>query len=270
MSSDGIEELAKQVAKNNSVIVYDQRGTGLSEVPALDEKHITMKKMVDDIEVLREHLNIDSWIVFGQSFGGTLAYFYAAKYPKRVKAMIQSSSAGMSEMDRFLNSDPSRNLSKTERDSLIIFESRLKAGDSTEVNLRNFAEARTSAYLYKDDSVMIKKMADKMLSGNPAIMRLIRTDIFFKGLSVEGKMKRFRKPVLLLQGEQDIFMPQMTIDAHQRLKNSKMVLMPECGHWGWIDQPELYFGEINAFLKNVGSNPEFSFREKKSAGILGK
>jgi proline iminopeptidase len=259
MSSDGMEELAKRLAKNNSVIIYDQRGTGLSEAPALDEKHINMEAMVADIEVLREHLNIESWIVFGQSFGGLLAYFYAAKHPKRVKAMIQSNSAGMSDMEWFLNMNPTRNLSKTELDSLKIFETRLKGGDSTEVNLRNFAEARTKAYLFKDDPEMIKKMANKMLSGNPKIRKLVTTEVFSKGLSVENKMKRFKKPVLLIQGEHDIFMEQLIIDAHKTLKNSKMVILPDCGHWGWIDQPQLYFGEIEAFLTNINQNSQYTF-----------
>lgn len=259
MSSEGMEELAEKLAINNSVIIYDQRGTGLSEVPALDETHINIKAMVEDIEVLREHLNIESWIVFGQSFGGMLAYFYAAKYPKRVKAMIQSNSAGMSDMEWFSNMNPTRNLSKTELDSLKIFETRLKGGNSSEVNLRNYAEVRTSAYLYKDDSELIKKMAVKMLSANPMVRTLVMTEIHSKGLSVENKMKRFKKPVLLLQGQYDIFMEQLIINAHQTLKNSKMIILPDCGHWGWIEQPQLYFGEIEAFLSNINQNSEYTF-----------
>lgn len=259
MSFEGMEEVARELAKNNTVIIYDQRGTGLSQVPALDETHINMGAMVADIEVLREHLNIESWIVFGQSFGGMLAYFYAAKYPKRVKAMIQSSSSGMSEMKRFLYMNPTHNLSKIELDSLKIFEARLKGGDSSEVNLRNFAEARTSAYLYSNDADLIKKKAEEMLAGNPRIRNLVMTEIFSKGLSVENKMKRFKKPVLLIQGEHDIFMEQMILDAHQTLKNSKMLILPDCGHWGWIEQPQLYFGEIDVFLKNINQNSEYSF-----------
>jgi proline iminopeptidase len=84
-------------------------------------------------------------------------------------------------------------------------------------------------------------------------------EVFSKGLSVQNKMKRFKKPVLLLQGDYDIFMEQLVIDAHKTLKNSKMVILPDCGHWGWIDQPELYFGEINEFLKHVNHNPAFAF-----------
>jgi proline iminopeptidase len=215
--------------------------------------------MVADIEVLREHLKIENWIVFGQSFGGMIAYFYAAKHPNRVKAMIQSSSAGMSDMGLFLNSNPTKNLTKTELDSLIVFEARLKAGDSSKVNLKNFAETKALAYLYKDDAEVIKKMANKMLSGNPEIIKILMREVFSKGLSVQNKMKRFKKPVLLLQGDYDIFMEQLVIDAHKTLKNSKMVILPDCGHWGWIDQPELYFGEINEFLKHVNHNPAFAF-----------
>ncbi|GAB3232203.1 alpha/beta hydrolase [Algoriphagus aestuariicola] len=259
MSSEGMADLAQRLAQDNAVIIYDQRGTGLSEVPALDENHINIKKMIEDIEVLREHLEIESWIVLGQSFGGMLAYFYAAKHPKRVKAMIQSHSAGMSDMGLFLSSNPAKNLSKEELDSLLFFEAKIKAGDSSEVNLRNFAEARTSAYLYRDDDEMVNKMARAMLSASSRIKQLVMVDVLSNGLSAENKMKRFRKPVLLLQGEYDIFMEQLILDAHQTLKNSKMLILPDCGHWGWIEQPNLYFGEIEAFLDHVNQNPEYAF-----------
>ncbi len=259
MSSGGMADLAQKLAQDNAVIIYDQRGTGLSEVPTLDEKHINIKRMIKDIEVLREHLEIDSWIVFGQSFGGMLAYFYAAKHPKRVKAMIQSHSAGMSDKGLFLNSNPIKNLSKTEFDSLKVFEARLKSGDSSAVNLRNFAEARTAAYIYRDDAETVKKMAQAMFSANPRVTNWVKTDIKSNSLSAENKMKRFKKPVLLIQGEHDIFMEQLIVDAHQTLKNSKMLILPDCGHWGWIEQPNLYFGEIEAFLDHVNQNPEYAF-----------
>ena len=66
--------------------------------------------------------------------------------------------------------------------------------------------------------------------------------------------------MLLIQGEHDIFMEQKILDAHQTLKNSKMFILKNCGHWGWIEQPEIYFREIRMFLKNVEENPGFSFK----------
>ena len=44
--------------------------------------------LVEDIEKLRLHLGINSWVVFGGSWGSSLALAYAETYPDRVKALI--------------------------------------------------------------------------------------------------------------------------------------------------------------------------------------
>ncbi|HKJ48382.1 MAG TPA: alpha/beta fold hydrolase, partial [Christiangramia sp.] len=85
MNSRGFESLAKILSDNNRTIIYDQRGTGESFLKDMNASNMTMDHMVEDIESLRDHLGYDNWIVFGQSFGGMLAYAYAAKYPERVK-----------------------------------------------------------------------------------------------------------------------------------------------------------------------------------------
>lgn len=48
----------------------------------------TTQDLVEDIEKLRRHLSIDSWVVFGGSWGSTLALVYAETYPDRVKALV--------------------------------------------------------------------------------------------------------------------------------------------------------------------------------------
>ena len=44
--------------------------------------------MVDDVELIREKLGIEKWVVFGGSWGSTLALSYAVKYPAKVKAIV--------------------------------------------------------------------------------------------------------------------------------------------------------------------------------------
>ena len=69
------------------IILFDQRGAGRSIPNACLEQNTTWH-LVDDLEKLREHLNIDKWIVFGGSWGSTLALASAETYPQRVKALI--------------------------------------------------------------------------------------------------------------------------------------------------------------------------------------
>ncbi|MCS6885207.1 MAG: prolyl aminopeptidase [Acidobacteriota bacterium] len=68
------------------IIIFDQRGAGRSKPHACLEENTTWH-LVEDIERLRGHLGIDRWVVFGGSWGSTLALAYAQTYPQRVKAL---------------------------------------------------------------------------------------------------------------------------------------------------------------------------------------
>ncbi len=69
------------------VILYDQRGCGRS-TPFGSTVANTTRHLVADLERLRTHLGLESWTLFGGSWGSTLALAYAAVHKERVTAMI--------------------------------------------------------------------------------------------------------------------------------------------------------------------------------------
>src|SRR6185369_7173003 len=69
------------------IVIFDQRGAGQSTPHASLEANTTWD-LVADIERLREHLGIDSWVVFGGSWGSTLALAYAETHPDRARALV--------------------------------------------------------------------------------------------------------------------------------------------------------------------------------------
>jgi proline iminopeptidase len=69
------------------IILMDQRGCGKSRPHASLEKNTTWD-LVADIDLLREFLKIDQWVVFGGSWGSTLALAYAESHPSKVKGLI--------------------------------------------------------------------------------------------------------------------------------------------------------------------------------------
>jgi len=69
------------------VILFDQRGCGLSRPHASVEDNTTWH-LVDDIEKIRRVLEIDAWMVFGGSWGATLALVYAQTHPGRVRHLV--------------------------------------------------------------------------------------------------------------------------------------------------------------------------------------
>lgn len=67
--------------------MFDQRGAGKS-TPAAELRDNTTWDLVNDIEKIRNKLNIDKWVVFGGSWGSTLSLAYAESHPDRCKALI--------------------------------------------------------------------------------------------------------------------------------------------------------------------------------------
>jgi proline iminopeptidase len=69
------------------IVLFDQRGAGkISPHASLEEN--TTWHLVEDIEKLRRHLGVESWVVFGGSWGSTLALAYAQTHPERVRALV--------------------------------------------------------------------------------------------------------------------------------------------------------------------------------------
>jgi proline iminopeptidase len=69
------------------IVLFDQRGAGRS-TPSASVEENTTAHLVADIEVLRRRLNIERWIVFGGSWGSTLALAYAAAHARACNGLI--------------------------------------------------------------------------------------------------------------------------------------------------------------------------------------
>lgn len=69
------------------IVVFDQRGAGRS-VPLGCLEENTTPKLIEDMERLRKHLGIERWVVFGGSWGSTLALAYAEHHPQRCIGLI--------------------------------------------------------------------------------------------------------------------------------------------------------------------------------------
>lgn len=74
------------------VVLFDQRGCGRSRphagAPETDLATNNTASLIADIELLRQHVGVDRWLVLGGSWGSTLALAYAETHPERVSEMI--------------------------------------------------------------------------------------------------------------------------------------------------------------------------------------
>ncbi len=74
------------------IILFDQRNCGRSQPhasdPTVDLSANTTEHLLGDMELLRAHLKIDRWMLFGGSWGTTLGFTYAERYPERVTEIV--------------------------------------------------------------------------------------------------------------------------------------------------------------------------------------
>lgn len=248
MNSNGFEDMAKTLGENQQTIIYDQRGTGKSKLTKLDATTISMRLMADDIESLRKHLKIKKWNILGHSFGGMLGSYYATIYPNSIDKLVLSSSGGV---DLSLLKGPNlieSNLSQIEKDSMNYWNSKIEKGDTSHKARLGRGRAMAPAYVYDQKYVPI--IAERLTQGNSTINGLLWADMQKMNFDCKAKLKNFKNPVLIIQGKQDVISNEIGEIGHKAYPNSKLILLENCKHYGWLDAREKYFSEVNSFLKS--------------------
>lgn len=250
MNSDGFAYVAQELAKMNfQTIIYDQRGTGKSTIENPNSKNITMDLMTEDIENLRHHLKIEKWTILGHSFGGIMATYYATKHPETIDKLIFSSSGGVNmKFTLYLQERLNNNLTKSERDSLNFYQRKRDAGDNSKETIAKRAQFLAKAYVVdKSNSDVI---AQRLTQINFNINSLVIENLQKINFDCSTLFSNFKRPVLVLQGKNDIISVETAQEIATTFPNSKLILIENCGHYGWLDANELYFNSINKFLNN--------------------
>lgn len=249
MNSDGFENLAIKLSKHYQTIIYDQRGTGKSHLTILDTSTITMKLMADDIESLRNKLKIKKWTILGHSFGGMLASYYATLYPENIDKIILSASGGIDlGLLSYVRTSINSKLSKTDLDSVNYWTEKIDMGDTSHFARLERGKHLAPAYVLNKKYLPI--IAERLTQGNAVINELIWADLRKIKFDCSAKLKKFNNPVLIIQGKQDIIKTETAEKANKAFANSKVVIMEHCIHYGWLDNEEVFFKEVNLFLKS--------------------
>lgn len=251
LDCEGFTPLAELLSDECMTILFDQRGTGKSKLKQVDSTTVTMELMAKDMETIRNYLKIKEWILLGHSFGGWMAEYYAAHYPGSIKAMILSSSGGIDmKILNYFSANLQMRLSQNERDSLNYWNNKLKNGDTTYFARYSRGKFLAPAYLYKKE--FVPKLAQRFANGGVAqITKLVYEDLYKIGFDCKGSLKDFSKPVLIIQGRQDIVGDGTAYEAHSILKNSTMVFINESCHYSWWEQREQYKAEVEKFIASV-------------------
>ena len=232
------------------IVLFDQRGCGRSR-PHAELRDNTTWDLVADIERLRAHLSIDTWLVFGGSWGSTLALAYAQTFPARVCALVLRGIFLLraSEVAWFYQDGASQlfpdaweayvdAIPKRERaDLLAAYYKRLTSRDQTVRRRAARAwstwEARTSKLV--TDAALVKKFGGERFA--EAFARIeahyfVNRGFFARDDQLLRDAKRIRHiPGVIVQGRYDVVCPMRSAwDLHRAWPEAELVVVPDAGH----------------------------------------
>ena len=226
-------------------VLFDQRGSGQSRPFASIESNTT-DALIDDIEALRHRLGVDKFILFGGSWGSTLALAYAIAYPEHVESLIlrgiflgtaDEVSWFLHDMGRFFPEAHERFISfipENERDDILTaYYQRLTSNNPA---IYQPAADRWASY---ETSCSTLRAGSRHMSGTAALSmarieaHYFRHQCFMPDAHILSNIDRIKHlPAHIIQGRHDVICPPFTA---QKLalawgKNARLQMIDEAGH----------------------------------------
>ena len=229
------------------IILLDQRGCGRSTPQGSIEDNGT-DRLVEDIEALKQHLNIKEWLVFGGSWGSTLALAYALAHPKSVTGLILRGIflSRPSELNWFLGGIKSlfpepwqkllSYLPNNEHDDVL--QAYAKRVFSRDIKLAQEAAIHWNAY---ESSIMtLLPREENNNTINPEIelarakvqIHYIQHQCFVGNRDLLNEVKSLSNiPTTIIQGRYDMVCPPITAwELHQAMPHAHLEMIPDAGH----------------------------------------
>ncbi len=230
------------------IILFDQRGSGRS-TPHGELADNTTPHLIADMETLRRELGIDTWLVFGGSWGSTLALAYAEAHPQHCRGLVLRGIflCRKSEIDWFLDGiraffpEAQRQLAESipeseRHDLLTAYHRRLIDPDPAVHQPAAYQwstfEASCSTLLPNPELVSAFGNEKTALSLSRIETHYFVNNIFLPDNSLLDNLDRIRSiPAVIVQGRYDAVCPIVSADALARAwPEARYVVVPDAGH----------------------------------------
>ena len=244
------------LARGRTLLMYDQRGTGRSEI-ITDPKQLTVEYQIRDLEAFRQHFHLDRMILMGLSWGSGLAVSYAAAHPDRVEKLLLISPM-----------PPAKTPYLEERTARIndligatgvarLAEIRSVLNRSSEVQAANLCREYfhlSSPPYFVNPSPFTAERAAQICDAPPAALknRFVVVNAIVGSIGdwdFRPLLARLDIPLLVVEGEKSNVPLNATREWAAAAKKGKLFLVPNAGHVHFIEQPEQFFDVADRFLR---------------------
>jgi len=225
---DALEGLAALAVHGRRVVFYDQLGSGASDRPD-DPSLWTVQTFIEQLQSVREGLELERLHLFGSSWGGMLALEYALAQPEGLASLV-------------LNSTPTSAPRWAEETG------RLAAGlDEAEFRRRHIIRLNPEPEVLQRARAKFGEQVYETMWG-PNEFTVTGT---LQGWDVIDRLGEIRVPTLITSGRHDECTPKLVEPLHEGIAGSEWVIFEESAHMPYLEEPERYLEVVGDFLERV-------------------
>lgn len=232
------------------LLFYDQRGGGRSRTEGRDP--ITWHTQVNDLAAVLREFSLERPVIVGYSWGGLLAMLYAAESAKDAelpapRALILVDPAPISRKHRadfeaeFARRQAGADVARM-REHLAA--SGLRERDADAYRQRNF-ELSVAGYFAHPDAA--RDLTPFRV--NARVQQSVWDSLGEFDLAADGTLASIAVRAMILHGRQDPI-PLSSSEEAARVLNAELVVIDDCGHVPYVEQPEALFTAIGRFLRS--------------------
>jgi proline iminopeptidase len=222
-----------ELEKKFRVVYYDQRASGQSATPSVDS--ISMHYFVQDLEAIRQYLNVEKVNILAHSWGAVLFTNYALKYPKAINKVMLVSPAMLSrEYDQEAatngkaKSIPQDSIDRAE----IMSKGNLQVADYEKILKLSF---KASAYNRNNLGGLNTNLPGNFVDASRALFTGLMKDPAANA-NLYDSLTKFNFPVLIVHGQADI-LPASSIERMRKnLPLSSLIIFDKSGHFPFIEE----------------------------------
>ncbi|MGB4773407.1 MAG: alpha/beta fold hydrolase [Chitinophagaceae bacterium] len=236
------------LSKKYRLIFYDQRACGNSS-GNLDSSQMTLNLFTEDIESIRQTLNLGNIAVLGHSWGALVAMKYAIKYPNHISRLFLSNSISP-KAGEFETETNQRLKSRMSADDSIRRRTILASQAFKEGNVEAYAQILKLSFKFSFYNIRKFEQLDIEL---PVDYLAKRKLLFFmaKELSVYDLYPSLNKiscPTLIIHGAYDGIPDDLSKKMKEYIPGAELTVIQKAGHFPFIEQKKTYNQIIDRFL----------------------
>ena len=237
------------------LVYYDQRGRGRS-AEGVEPSDVSIASEVADLDGLRDALGLGSVAVLGHSWGGVLAMEYATRHPDRISHLILLNSAPASGEDALLMREHFRNArpdGDLERMEEIASSAAYGAGDVAAEAAYYRIHYRIALRRPEQVDEVVGRLRTHFTEEGILLARAIEERLYDDTWNTAGydllpKLRSLEVPALVLHGADDFVPVELVARIAGALPGARLVVLPECGHFAYLESPDAFRGHVTALL----------------------